>query len=158
VSGEFDLFGDPVRLPSGLRGRPAHRPSQENRNKVMMLLAMGWSVERIAGAMHISQPSLRKHYFSELKARHIQRDRYDATRLMQVWRQCEAGNVGAMRLMEQLTQRNDAMLAAARVRRDDADDKPEPIGKKEAARRAAAAATESGGAWGDLLKPDVLHG
>jgi hypothetical protein len=37
--------------------------------KTNMLLAFGWNNERIARALHITPPSLRKHYFSELRYR-----------------------------------------------------------------------------------------
>jgi hypothetical protein len=154
---DFDLFGDPVRLPNGKRGRPAHVATQENRNKVMMLLAVGWSNDRIANAMRVSLPTLRKHYFSELKARSIQRDRLDAARFMMAFEQAAAGNVGAQRLLAQLIEKNDQVLTDAKIRtaaRDDAAD--EPLGKKEQARREAEQAL-AGGAWGDDLKPGQFN-
>lgn len=71
----FDLFGDPVPSNWGERGRPEHVPSQQNRNRVSLLVALGWSNARIASALFITQPTLRKHYFSELKYREVSRDR-----------------------------------------------------------------------------------
>ena len=55
---DLDLFGDPVRVP-GRRGRPQHVASQRNRDKVVMLLALGWSNDRIANALVVSLPTLR---------------------------------------------------------------------------------------------------
>jgi hypothetical protein len=74
----FDLFGDPVPANWGERGRPEHIPTQKNRNRVSMLVALGWSVARIAAALFVTQPTLRKHYFSELKYRDVARDRLEA--------------------------------------------------------------------------------
>src|SRR5207248_11126202 len=95
VAQTFDLFGDPVPENWGKRGRPQHVATQENRNKVSMLLAFGWNNERIARSLHITPPSLRKHYFSELRYRNETRDRLDAALAMTLWRQVEGGNVSA---------------------------------------------------------------
>jgi hypothetical protein len=43
----LDLFGDPVPPNHGRRSRPAHIATRENRNKVLMLLALGWTNGRI---------------------------------------------------------------------------------------------------------------
>lgn len=155
---QFDLFGDPVRLPSGKRGRPAHEPTQKNRNKVMTLLALGWSNERISNAIHCSVPTLKRYYFSELKARDIQRDRLDAWRFEKVIEQAEGGNVGALRLLNQMIEKNDLMLSAAQLR--EAQEKPgrkKPLGKKEQALRDASKVAGSGSedGWGEDLKPGV---
>lgn len=157
---QFDLFGDPVRMPSGKRGRPAHQPTQKMRNKVMVLLALGWSNERIANAIHCSVPTLRRHYFSELKRREMQRDRFDAWRIELAIEQASQGNVGAQRLLEQLIDKNDKLLLAARMR----DQSPEQgsekqLGKKEIERRNAAkiASGDDSGSWDDDLKPGYAH-
>lgn len=152
---DFDLFGDPVRLPNGKRGRPAHVPNQKNRNKIIVLLALGWSNERIAGAMHISQPTLRRYYFSELKRRGIQRDRFDAWRFEKVVDQVESGNVGAMRLLDQMIAKNDTVLASAVLRSGKGSEpKAEYVGKKEQARRVAKdAVSGTDEIWGDDLNP-----
>jgi len=153
--GDLDLFGDPVRLPNGKRGRPAHVASQKNHNKVMMLCALGWSQERIANALHISVPTLTRYYSSTLKRRLIQRDRLDAWRIEKAIEQAASGNVGAMRLLDQLIAKNDQMIGAARFAGDQVDQaseddaKPEPVGKKEQARRDA----ETGVAANPLFTP-----
>ncbi len=83
----FDLFGDPIPENHGKRGRPPHMVTQENRNKVMMLLALGRSNERIAAALGITAPTLRKNYFRELKGRLDARERLDAALAMKLWSQ-----------------------------------------------------------------------
>ncbi len=149
--GEVDLFGDPVRLPSGRRGRPAHVYSQKTDNKIMMLLALGWSQERIAQACHISVPTMRRYYFSTLKRRHIQRDRLVAWQFERLMDVAATGNVGALKELQRMIEKNDQMHAAASMAV--AKEKPEEkLGKKEQARRAALEAAGGGGGWGDLLK------
>lgn len=161
---EFDLFGDPVRQSNGRRGRPKHVATQENRNKVIVLLAMGWSNERIAKALHCSLPTLRTYYFSELKARDIQRDRFDAHRLMVTLEQANKGNVGAMRLLNQMVEKNDLMLTTGQI--TDAQKKrsakPETEGKKAQERLAAeklvSGESDGGDDWnGDLTPGAGMH-
>lgn len=156
---EFDLFGDPVRLPNGKRGRPAHQPTQKLRNKVMALLALGWSNERIANAIHCSVPTLKRYYFSELKRRSMQRDRLDAWRFEQALEQAKAGNVGAQRLLDQLIEKNDRKLQAARMRDFQEKPKQEKLGKKEMERRQAEKIAKGDGTedWDDLLKPGAYN-
>jgi hypothetical protein len=137
----LDLFGDPVPANWGMRGRPEHVPSEQNRRKVSMLLALGWSNARIAAALFITVPTLRKHYFSELRYRAVARDRLDAAVAMKLWAGVEEGNVGAIREFRKLLERNDLMLPP-QIRTSqpaDADQKAKlaKIGKKEAERQAA---------------------
>jgi hypothetical protein len=80
----FDLFGDPVSANHGGRGRPAHVPTQQNRNLVSMLAARRWPNERIAGVFRITLPTFRKHYFSEMKLRDAARDRLDARKTLEI--------------------------------------------------------------------------
>lgn len=132
MSEVFDLFGDPVPANWGKRGRPEHVASQLNRNRVSMLVALGWSNERVAAAMFVTQPTLRKHYFSELKHRAVARDRLDAHLAMKLWDQVQAGNVGAMKEFQKLLERNDLMQYGQTSRPPQAD-KPQKLGKKEEA-------------------------
>lgn len=156
---ETDLFGDPYRLPNGRRGRPKHVSTQENRNKVMMLTAMGWSNERIANAIFCSVPTLKRYYFSELKARAIQRDRLKARQLMQAFAKAEEGVVGAMRFFEQLVEKNDLMELAGgfegKGKHKPKREPEKPKGKKDQAHQAAKDATtgEFDTTWGDDLTP-----
>jgi hypothetical protein len=125
----FDLLGDPIPPNFGKRGRPPHIPSQQNRNKIILLLAQGWPDARIAGALGITRPTLKRHYFSELKARDVARDRVEAIGLLSLWQMGREGNVAAMK---EYFRRHDAAIG------DIFDDKVEreqtKLGKKEQAR------------------------
>lgn len=137
MSAIFDLFGDPVPANWGERGRPEHIASQQNRNKVSMLVAFGWSNARIAAAMFVTQPTLRKHYFSELRFRAVARDRLDAGLAMKLWDQVQEGNVGAIKEFRKLLERNDLMLYGQTSRPSDSPVKKLKLGKKESALLAA---------------------
>jgi hypothetical protein len=130
----LDLFGDPVREYRPQGGRPPHIATQENRNKVSMLLAFGWNNERIARALRITLPTLRRRYFSELRSRDQARDRLDASLAMSLWRQVEAGNVSAMREFRSLVEHNDLMLLGGQRQ---SPEKQPKLGKKEEAVLAA---------------------
>lgn len=161
-----DLFGDEVYLTAGRKGRPPFQRTQENANKVNMLLAVGWSNERIASAIldprtgkAISVPTLKRHFRSELDGRLAARDRLAARRLQRVWDLAESGNVGAEKLFGQLVEDEMREAAAARARRgadaqpvDKPVDKPLPKGKKDA----AAAQAQSLFEGSSLLNPGRL--
>ena len=134
----LDLFGDPVPANWGQKGRPEHIASQQNRNRVSLLVSMGWSNQRIAAALYVTIPTLRKHYFSELKFREVARDRLVANLGLKLWEGVQAGNVAAMREFQAFLDRNDLMTfgqtAGAPASKKA---KEEKLGKKEAAVRAA---------------------
>lgn len=111
MSDVLDLFGNPMLDEPPRRGRPQHAVTPETRNRVSMLLALGWSNARIASVLNITLPTLRKHYFFELRQREAARDKMEARRFELAWKAAEAGNVGAMREVGRLLDRNDAMLA-----------------------------------------------
>jgi hypothetical protein len=104
--------------------------------------------------MGVSEPTLRRHYLSELKLRAIARDALDARRAEKLWQQVEKGNVGAMKAFDRLLEANDRMRRAADLRKgvDDEDEeitapvspkrkiREQPVGKKELAASAASAA------------------
>ncbi|WP_245313826.1 hypothetical protein [Bradyrhizobium elkanii] len=116
-----------------------------------MLVGLGWSNERIAGAMLITLPTLRKYYFSELNLREVARDRLDARLAMKLWEQVEAGNVGAMREFRKVQEHNDLMLYGQQRPAAPAD-KPaaERLGKKDAA-IVAAQNPNTGSRLGELM-------
>jgi hypothetical protein len=104
-----------------------------------MLLALGWSNKRIAASLFITMPTLRKHYFSELRYRAVARDRLDAAVAMKLWDGVQEGNVGAIREFRKLLERNDLMLYGQTAAPASL---PKPakalkIGKKDAERQAA---------------------
>lgn len=163
MSGDvFDLFGNPVRPGKGQKGRPAYEATQKDRNKVKMLLAMGWNNQRIANAVEVSMATLKRYFRAELKVRDQMRDRLEARRLELAMDGANAGNLAAMRELDRLILKNDQRLATDRLSRmgqpdEEEEEKPTSkyIGKGELSRKKAnALATgEAASEWGDLLKP-----
>ena len=153
----LDLFGDPIPEGWGKRGRPQHVPTDRNRNKVMVLLAAGWAPARIAGALGITGPTLRKHYFFELRQAASMRDRLKALHLQSLVEETKKGNVAAAKELGRLLDRWDAAEFGIGASRDE-DEAPDPprrraLGKKEEAAIAAQTAG-AGSEWGDdLLAP-----
>lgn len=139
----LDLLGDVVPEHWGKRGRPPHVPTDEKRRLVMQLLAFDWAPERISAALSITPPTLRKHYFAQLKMRAEAKARVEAKLLDALMREAEAGNVGAI---EKYLKRMDR---AANVEAPAGASRDEKLGKKESARRAAKQAPTS--SWGELL-------
>jgi len=145
----FDLFGVPVRERRDAAGRPSHEPTAENRNKIMLLFALGWTKDRIAAALQLSMPTFRKYYFSEIKQAGDALLRVKARHIERVWIKAETGDMGAIKEVGRMIDRVESSRFA-----DDDDEQPvraARLGKKEAAQVAAGSAgvdTE----WGnDLL-------
>lgn len=122
----YDLLGDPIPANRGKRGRPQHVPTSENANKIMLLLAQGWTDVRIAGAMGITIPTLKKHYFSVLKSRDVARDRVESVGLLTLWNLGREGNVAAMK---EYFRRHDAAIGDAFA--DQVERETLKVGKKE---------------------------
>ncbi|HEY4136482.1 MAG TPA: hypothetical protein VGO34_14855 [Alphaproteobacteria bacterium] len=151
MAGNFDLLGDPIPENWGKRGRPPHLPTELNRNKVRLLLAFGWLEERIARALRITKPTLRKHYFSELKHRDEARDALEANHKSMLYEAATKGNVGAMKELGRLIDR-DLLARSVRDFEDDRSEARTPkLGKKEEASKMAQTAGD-GSIWGDDLK------
>lgn len=137
---DFDLFGNPVRSGFGKKGRPEYEVTEEKRNKVMMLLAAGWTNERIAGAMDITQPTLRKYFISELKIRDVALDRLEAQQMSMLFAHAQDGNVTAIKELRSIIEK---LRAAEADRKFDGQARPseqgksKPLGKKEAEQQAA---------------------
>ena len=135
MSQNFDLLGDPIPDGWGKRGRPPHMATEKNRNKVMLLLAMGWSNSRIANALGITQPTLRKNYFQQLRQRELARDRLEGARIDLAWELAKGGNVGAMREFGKLMERNDRMEIERELgsspKHEEKPAAPERLGKKQ---------------------------
>lgn len=105
----FDLFGQPVRPGYGMKGRPPYVPTDRDRNKIKLLLALGWSNIRVANGLGISLATLKRYFRAELKVKDAMRDRLDARRFEIVMEQANAGNVGALRELSRMLDRNDQM-------------------------------------------------
>lgn len=137
AEGFRNLFGEIWLAADKRRGRPAFEWTEENSNKVSMLLAAGRSNERISGVIldprtgkSISVPTLKRHFRSELQVRDAARDRLDAERLMRVWTNAQGGNVGAERLFVQLLERNDRMESERKLAAKPKDLSQPKVGKK----------------------------
>jgi hypothetical protein len=143
----LDLFGDPVPANWGQRGRPEHIASQKNRNRVSMLVALGWSNKRIADAIFVTLPTLRKHYFSELKFRDVARDRLNAELATQLWSLFMAGNVAAGKEFRALLEQNDLMVYG---QTEPPKPKEPKLGKKDQAARDARM-PDAGSTLGSLM-------
>jgi putative ubiquitin-RnfH superfamily antitoxin RatB of RatAB toxin-antitoxin module len=109
VETNFDLFGNPVRAGAGERGRPAFEVTEKDRNKVKLLLALGWANVRVANAISVSPATLKRYFRAEMKVRDAMRDRLDARRFEIAMEQANAGNVAALRELGAMIERNDRM-------------------------------------------------
>lgn len=155
VAEVFDLFGDPVPANWGQRGRPEHVPTQQNRNRVSLLVALGWSAPRIAAALYVTAPTLRKHYFSELRFADVARDRLVAQLGVKLLEGVNDGNVSAIREFQKYLERNDLMLYGQtqqpqKTKPAEKAAKPEKVGKK-AAEISAAHSPDVGSPMGELM-------
>lgn len=129
----FDLFGHPVREGFGNRGRPPYEPTEKDRNKVKLLLALGWVNGRIANAIGVSPATLKRYFRADMKQRDAMRDRLDARRFEIAFEQANAGNVTALRELGAMIDRNDRMEIERRMSKSgDDDDQPstDKLGKK----------------------------
>lgn len=155
----FDLFGHPVRDGRGQKGRPPYEPTDSDRNKIKLLLALGWTITRMANGIGVSPATVKRHFRAELKVRDAMRDRLDARRFEIAMQQANDGNVAALKELGKMIERSDLMRVDERLRdaqgaKADTPAKPEKLGKKEA-RDAAARTAGEGSAWGNDLLPGV---
>lgn len=58
----FDLFGDPVLVGLGKRGRSQHIHAQETHNKFKLLVALGRIVPMMAAALGVTGNALHRIY------------------------------------------------------------------------------------------------
>ncbi|WP_084526919.1 hypothetical protein [Kaistia soli] len=104
-----------------------------------MLLALGWENERIANALSITPPTLKKHYFREMKFRDEMRDRLESRYAMIVWMGVEERSGAAFKEFRRIIDHSAAENADGRVRGRGAPKAPKPpkLGKKEERKLAA---------------------
>lgn len=137
----FDLFGNPWVDKPTKRGRPQHEVTPRSRNRVSMLVAMGWANPRICNVLGITLPTLHKHYFYEIAQRDGARDKLEARRMELAWELAEKGNVGALREFGKLLEKSDRMEIerelASEEKRNDQKPAAEKLGKKVADERRA---------------------
>lgn len=118
----FDLFGHPVREGFGSRGRPPYEPTEKDRNKVKLLMALGWVNSRIANAIGVSPATLKRYFRADMRERDAMRDRLDARRFEIALEQANAGNVTALRELGAMIDRNDRMEIERKMSKPDDDD------------------------------------
>ena len=146
---DLDLLGDPIPEGLGRRGRPPHLVTDENRRKVMVLAAFDKNEDQIAAALSISVPTLKKHYFRELRSRLEARQRLEGKLLASLLDEVDKGNVSAIDKLWKRLDRHDLVTGMARPAGKPA--KPPKKGKKEQAVDHAATAHE-GNEWGSLVR------
>ena len=138
----FDLFGNPVRDGLGKRGRPPYEPTDKDRNKIKLLLALGWSTIRMANAIGVSPATVKRYFRAELKVRDAMRDRLDARRFEIAMEQANAGNITALRELANMIDRNDRMEIEREMGSKPKEDEASPakLGKKMLDEQRAASA------------------
>lgn len=153
MSENLDLFGNPIRERFGQRGRPPYEPTDRDRNRIKLLLALGWSTERMANAIGVSPATVKRYFRAELKVRDAMRDRLEMRRFEIAMEQANAGNVAALKELGRLVEHSDLMRMGGHQagRRKADEEKPEKLGKKAEADLAARSAHEDT-EWGSLLK------
>jgi hypothetical protein len=137
MSLNFDLLGDPIPENHGGRGRPPHIPTQENRSQVRVLLGLSWMPVAIARSLRITLPTLRKHYFSELKDREMARFQLKAAQIMMTYRAADANNAGAIKQLGEHIRQAELGALQADVEKRQKPKKPAKLGKKEQQQQAA---------------------
>jgi hypothetical protein len=127
-------------------------------------LAQGWGNERMAQALGCGVSTLKRNFGPLLRLRDAMPDRLQLTIFAAAVRKAmEKGDMGAIRQVRAMMDDNERRLIDARMRKQQTEvrDKPEKLGKKEAAQKAARELIENAGAepaegWGDLLTPGTL--
>jgi hypothetical protein len=133
MDGKFDLLGDPIPEGWGKRGRPPHMVTEEKRCKVKLLLAIGRKNHEIAAALGISEPTLRKNYFREMRSREEAKFQLEGTRLLRMYEQVEAGNVGAIKELGKVLEKAERDASPLNRMNNEPAPRPPRLGKKERA-------------------------
>ncbi|MBN9242442.1 MAG: helix-turn-helix domain-containing protein [Mesorhizobium sp.] len=136
----LDLFGHPVREGLGKRGRPPYEATEKDRNKIKLLLALGWSISRIANGVGISPATVKRYFRAELKQRDAMRDRLEARRFEIAMEQANAGNITALKELGAMIEKNDRMQIEADMGGKGSNAPTEKPGKKVVDELRAAAA------------------
>jgi DNA invertase Pin-like site-specific DNA recombinase len=119
--------------------------TEKDRNKIKLLLAVGWMPQRIANALDISLATLKRYFRAELAARDAMRDRLDARRLEVVAEKALSGNPSAMRIFDDMLAKFERMEHGRRIANGErsGDESPRQAATraegKKAARKADAA-------------------
>jgi predicted transcriptional regulator len=143
------LFGpQPLVRPRG-RGRPAHAWERRISLRICNLFACGHTVEKVAAAVGLSQPTLRKVYFSEWQRREVMELMVKSEQMARLTERAIDGNVAAEKALAGMIQ-----AERRKVEGDRFAEKPKaapPKGVKQERREAAWTAGRDVEGWGDLL-------
>lgn len=137
------LFGpQPAERVRG-RGRPAHVWDRQFSVRICNLFACGHTVEMVAKVMGLSQPTLRKVYFSEVAAREVMALKIKSEQLARLTDAAIDGSVTAEKALAGMIQAEQVRTVGEKIKgRGRADPAPAPrMGKKEAGKEAAANAS-----------------
>lgn len=137
------LFGpQPAERVRG-RGRPAHVWDRQISVRICNLFACRHSVETVAKVIGISQPTLRKVYFSEVAAREIMDLKVKSEQLARLTEAAIAGNVTAEKALAGMIQAEQVKLLGDQVKARGGHAAPGPakVGKKEERQAAAKGVT-----------------
>lgn len=143
-SSERDLFGAPVSSLARGRGRPAHAPTRETQNRVLLGFARGWSVKDVASSIGVSVPTLREHYSSAVAMRAQLRLMVESVQLGRLNDQAEKGNVTAEKELMKALDKGRLQALSDKVATEgpsQAKAKSAKLGKKEQQRQAASQVT-----------------
>lgn len=137
--GPVDLFGQPVVFAKPAeRGRPEHVPSIGNHNKILLLAATGHTLAECATAIGLSQPTLRKHYFSAVQLFDRAKLMIKGERLVQLAAEAASGNVAAIKELGKEIERGELRALGERVKDRGRGEKPAaPMGLKDQRKQAA---------------------
>jgi len=131
------LFGpQPVERVRG-RGRPAHAWERQNSLRICNLFACGHDVATVAEVIGLSQPTLRKVYFSEVAARKTMALRVKSQQLARLTESAIAGNVAAEKALAGMIAGEQAKVAGERIAHRGAAQTETKLGKKAEAKNAA---------------------
>lgn len=138
---DFDLLGDPIPDGHRGRGRPPHVPTIENRQKCVLLAAIGRTPDEIAAALSITAKTLRKHYSRELREHDAAKLKVEGKLLTALVREIDKGNVSANKELNKRLEKAGLQQMSDRVAGRVRAEKAPAIGKKEAAKVAAKGVT-----------------
>lgn len=138
----------------GAGGRKRYQPEKADREKVAVLVSSGLTVEQIARAMSLSEPTLNRAFKAELETGAI---RKRAEMLVALHKTALKGNVAAQKealaIMDRarLEQLQDDLRSRGAASKPDAPS-AEPLGKKEQAQLDAHGVVTKG-PWAELVRP-----
>jgi len=71
-------------------------PTASSREKVTVLMGMGWSCDAIAASLQITAPTFYKHYGEEIETRRGAREVVEGRMIMRLWDKVLEGSVPAI--------------------------------------------------------------